>query len=196
MILEGLAVVIVAVTAIVIYTITSYYTSDKRLPPGPIPLPLVGNMFNMGPQPHLSLTSLSKTYGDIFRLSVGIHRIVVVNSIEAAREALVRRSSDFAGRPLLYTGSLITRKGKSISFGDFNATWKRQRKIAHSALKMFGSGIGRLEKEVSIITLPFSEVCLSSLYMKLQLTPPQNVVVQYQLSSYNAVLSSAFNVVR
>ncbi|KAK3755591.1 hypothetical protein QZH41_017586, partial [Actinostola sp. cb2023] len=150
MILEGFAVVFVASIAIVIYTLTVHFTKDRRLPPGPVPLPLVGNMFNMGPQPHLSLTSLAKKYGDIFRLTVGIRRIVVVNSIEAAREALVHRSNDFAGRPLLYTASLITRKGKSISFGDFDSTWKKQRKIAHSALRMFGNGIERLEGKVCL----------------------------------------------
>ena len=120
MIIEGLVAMIVLAVAISLYTITMHYTNDRRLPPGPIPLPFLGNVFDIGPQPHLSLTSLAKKYGDIFRLTVGIHRIVVVNSIEAAREALVRRSNDFAGRPLLYTASLITRKGKSISFGDFN----------------------------------------------------------------------------
>lgn len=149
MILEGLAILIVALTALVLSTITKHHCEDKRLPPGPVPLPLVGNLFNMGSQPHLGLASLAKTYGEIFRLTVGIHRIVVVSSIDAAREALVKRSNDYAGRPLLYTSSIITRKGSSISFGDFNATWKRQRKIAHSALKMFGTGIQRLEHKVS-----------------------------------------------
>lgn len=150
MIVEVVSVFVFAVVALFLYTIAAHYLEDDRLPPGPVPLPLVGNMFHMGVLPHLGLTALAKNYGEVFRLQVGIHRIVVVNSIESAREALVRRSNDFAGRPLLHTASLISRRGKSIAFGDFDATWKMQRKIAHSALKMFGSGIERLEAKICV----------------------------------------------
>ncbi|EDO48191.1 predicted protein [Nematostella vectensis] len=107
-------------------------------------------MLQMGPTPHLGLTELAKSYGEVFRLKVGSHRIVVVNSIEAAREALVRRANDFAGRPMLYTASLISRNGTDIAFGDFGPLWKQQRKIAHSALRMFGSGLKPLEEKITV----------------------------------------------
>ena len=130
----------------IIYTLVSYYWDDPRLPPGPIPLPLIGNMLQMGPNPHIGLTKLAKKYGKIFRIQVGAHRIVVINDIELAREALVRKSNDFAGRPMFYTASLISRGGKDIAFADFGPIWKEQRKLAHSALRMFGNGVKSIEK--------------------------------------------------
>ena len=139
---------LVAVSAILLYSAISHFTENPKLPPGPIPLPVIGNMIQMGTKPHLGLTQLAKKFGKVFRLTVGIHRIVVVNTIDVAREALVKKANDFAGRPRLHTADLISRGGKDIAFSDFGPTWKLQRKIAHTALKMFGHGIERIEYKV------------------------------------------------
>ncbi|XP_015779092.1 PREDICTED: steroid 17-alpha-hydroxylase/17,20 lyase-like isoform X1 [Acropora digitifera] len=149
MALELLALAFVMISAVLLYSVLSHVTDNPKLPPGPMPLPVIGNMLQMGMTPHYGLTSLAKKFGKIFRLSVGIHRMVVVNSIDLAREALVKKSSDFAGRPRLYTADLISRGGKDIAFSDFSPTWKLQRKVAHSALKMFGQGIKPIEEKVS-----------------------------------------------
>ncbi|OWM71911.1 hypothetical protein CDL15_Pgr017794 [Punica granatum] len=41
------------------------------LPPGPRPFPVIGNLLELGDQPHQSLTKLAKTYGPIMRLKLG-----------------------------------------------------------------------------------------------------------------------------
>ena len=148
MVLELLALAVVVISAFLLFSVFSHMTENPKLPPGPMPLPLIGNMLQMGTKPHHGLTKLAKKFGKVFRLTVGIHRIVVVNNIEVAREALVKKSNDFAGRPRLYTADLISRGGKDIAFSDFCPTWKLQRKIAHSALKMFGQGIRPIEEKV------------------------------------------------
>ena len=148
MALELLALAVVVIAAVLLYSAVSHQRENPKMPPGPIPLPIIGNMLQMGTKPHLGLTKLAKKFGKVFRLTVGIHRIVVVNTIDVAREALVKKSNDFAGRPRLYTADLISRGGKDIAFSDFSPTWKLQRKIAHSALKMFGQGIKPIEEKV------------------------------------------------
>ena len=148
MALELLALTVVVIAAVLLYSAVSHQRENPKLPPGPVPLPIIGNMLQMGTKPHLGLTKLAKKFGKVFRLTVGIHRIVVVNTIDVAREALVKKSNDFAGRPRLYTADLISRGGKDIAFSDFSPTWKLQRKIAHSALKMFGQGIKPIEEKV------------------------------------------------
>lgn len=148
MALELLALAFVMIAVVLLYSAYSNATENAKLPPGPMPLPLIGNMLQMGTKPHYGLTKLAKKFGKVFRLSVGVRRIVVINSIDLAREALVKKSHDFAGRPRLYTADLISRGGKDIAFSDFSPTWKLQRKIAHSALKMFGQGIKPIEEKV------------------------------------------------
>ncbi|KAI4371957.1 hypothetical protein MLD38_010246 [Melastoma candidum] len=54
------------------------YTS--LLPPGPPPLPLIGNLLSLGRLPHRSLHHLSLTYGPIMKLSLGRITTVVVSS--------------------------------------------------------------------------------------------------------------------
>ncbi|XP_010508139.1 PREDICTED: cytochrome P450 76C3-like [Camelina sativa] len=60
----------------------------NKLPPGPPTLPLVGNIFQLGPNPHRSLADFSKTYGPIMSLKLGRLTTVVISSPEAAKEAL------------------------------------------------------------------------------------------------------------
>ncbi|CAL2230823.1 unnamed protein product [Prunus armeniaca] len=41
------------------------------LPPGPKPFPFIGNLLELGNEPHLSLTKLSQIYGPIITLQLG-----------------------------------------------------------------------------------------------------------------------------
>ena len=64
----------------------------------------------------------------------------------AAREALVQKSVEFAGRPQdIYTAGKITRGFKDIAFADFGPVWQATRKLAHQSLKLYGSGMERME---------------------------------------------------
>jgi hypothetical protein len=85
----------------------------------------------------LELTKASKVYGKIFTLEVPGERMVVINSASIAREALLTKKDDFAGRPYSFTVSYLTRGSKDIGSADFNATWVVQRKIVHSAMRMY-----------------------------------------------------------
>uniref|UniRef100_A0A9J8AAN2 Steroid 21-hydroxylase n=2 Tax=Cyprinus carpio TaxID=7962 RepID=A0A9J8AAN2_CYPCA len=88
-------------------------------------------------QEHLPihLTSLALRYGNIYRLNCGNTTMVILNNSEIIREALVKKWSDFAGRPHSYTGDIVSSGGRTISLGDFNEEWKAQRRVAHSALQ-------------------------------------------------------------
>lgn len=70
----------------------------RGLPPGPRPLPLVGNLHLLGDQPHRSLAALAKTYGPLVSLRLGAVTTVVVTSPEVAREFLQTHDAVFATR--------------------------------------------------------------------------------------------------
>lgn len=124
--------------------------SPENLPPGPCPYPLIGNLTRLVGKPiHLAVTDLAKEYGKIYTLYLpGGQRCILINSIDLAREALLAKKDDFAGRPRTFIGDYLTRKGKDIFFGDFSQTMLLQRKLAHSALRMYGSGLKHLEERV------------------------------------------------
>ncbi|XP_008294729.1 steroid 21-hydroxylase isoform X2 [Stegastes partitus] len=104
--------------------------------PGPTSLFLVGNMMELT-HDHLPihLTNLAQRYGSIYRLKCGNTTMVVLNSSEVIREALVKKWSDFAGRPISYTGNIVSGGGHTISLGDYNEEWRAHRRLVHSALQ-------------------------------------------------------------
>ena len=44
-----------------------------------------------------------KKYGDIFSLKFGKQNVIVLNTIEVVKEALVKKAVEFAGRPKTYS---------------------------------------------------------------------------------------------
>lgn len=117
------------------------------LAPGPSPYPLIGNMLRLAGKPgHQAMTELAEEYGKIFTLYLpGGQRCVVINSIDLAREALLTKRDDFSGRPSTFISGYLSRGGSNIICADFTQTMILLRKIAHSALRMYGSGLKHLE---------------------------------------------------
>ncbi|XP_016489015.2 geraniol 8-hydroxylase-like [Nicotiana tabacum] len=71
--------------------------NNKKLPPGPIPLPFIGNLHNLiGAQPHKSLASLCQKYGPIFSLRLGKTTTVVISSAAGAKEVLQKQDLAFS----------------------------------------------------------------------------------------------------
>ena len=157
MILELIYAVLIGVGTYCIIEYLSHLSKLSRFPSGPLPLPVIGNLHQLGRKPHESLMELSKRYGDVFSLSFGNQRVVVVNGIKSAIEMLLKRGEDLSGRPQdLYTAAIISRNFQDIGFHDSGSDLKLMRKIAHSALKFYGSGLENLE---SNILLEIDEMC-------------------------------------
>ncbi len=99
----------------------------------------------------MTLAKLAAKHGDLMTVYFGGERAIIVSSSEIAREVLVRQSRIFGGRPLNlpYGAILFSHGGKNIAFReDMCPRWKKQRKIFHAAVKMFGSGLLPLETGV------------------------------------------------
>lgn len=107
-------------------------------------LPLVGNVFDMT-KTHLVLTEWAKTYGSVFRFNLFGEEIVVLNSFEAIHEALVTNGSDVAGRPHMYRTEHADRNRNSIVWQTYTPKLQFLRKTVHSSLRMYGSGLGKLQ---------------------------------------------------
>uniref|UniRef100_A0A673JDX7 Cytochrome P450 1A1-like n=1 Tax=Sinocyclocheilus rhinocerous TaxID=307959 RepID=A0A673JDX7_9TELE len=113
------------------------------LPPGPTPWPLVGNLFQMGEQIHLSLTNLRVQYGDVFQMKMGSLVVVVLSGYSTIKEALVRQGEAFAGRPDFFTFSAVA-NGTSMTFSEkYGEAWVLHKKICRNALKTFSQAESR-----------------------------------------------------
>ena len=57
----------------------------KNYPPGPFPLPIIGNMhLIMFGKSNETMRDLAKIYGDVFSLSFGMSRVVMVDGYHGA----------------------------------------------------------------------------------------------------------------
>ncbi|XP_044515039.1 cytochrome P450 1A2 [Gracilinanus agilis] len=108
-----------------------------KSPPGPWAWPLVGNVWTLGKNPHLTLTQLSEKYGDVMKIHIGSTPVIVLSGLETIRQALVKQGEDFKGRPDLYSFTFIT-DGYSLAFNpDSGEVWAVRRKLAQNALNTF-----------------------------------------------------------
>ncbi|XP_034424765.1 steroid 17-alpha-hydroxylase/17,20 lyase [Hippoglossus hippoglossus] len=127
------------------------HPSSPPLPHPSIPciprLPLLGSLPWLGGRlpPHLLFTRLVNRYGSLYALYLGPHYTVVVNDHQHAREVLLQRGRDFAGRPSMVTTDLLTRGGKDIAFADYSPLWKLHRRLVHNSFTLFGEGTSRLQ---------------------------------------------------
>lgn len=121
---------------------------SKNFPPGPRPLPLIGNVFDMTNFNHMTMRALAKQYGGIYMLTVMSKKIFVVADIDLAWDALVRQGNIFAGRTVSSVVFSLNQGLEGFVMGDFGSRWKLLRKVTHSALRIFGSGIRNLESKI------------------------------------------------
>ena len=132
---EELAWFVLAV--ILLKRIVNHLTTTTNLPLGPFPLPIIGNVHKLATDSrHVDLMELEKQYGKVLRLYLGSQLVVFVSGEKAIKEVLVTKSTEFAGRPSLYTSELYT-GGKGIGPGDYSPEWSIHRKIVVSSLKTY-----------------------------------------------------------
>ncbi|GAM17277.1 hypothetical protein SAMD00019534_004520, partial [Acytostelium subglobosum LB1] len=70
----------------------------RRHPPGPLPLPLIGNLHSLGNKPHLALYKMYQKYGNVFRLRMGAVETVVLTEPATLHEAFVDNPTMFVDR--------------------------------------------------------------------------------------------------
>ncbi|KAH6763854.1 hypothetical protein C2S51_015103 [Perilla frutescens var. frutescens] len=105
------------------------YRTARKLPPGPKPWPIIGNLNLLGPLPHRSLHLLSQKYGEIMLLKFGKFPVVVASSPKMAEQFLKVHDANFASRPALAAGKYISYDYSDVSFSPYSPYWRETRKI-------------------------------------------------------------------
>ncbi|XP_036752445.1 cytochrome P450 2B4-like [Manis pentadactyla] len=118
-----------------------------RLPPGPHPLPFVGNLLQMDRRGLLkSFMKLREKYGDVFTVYLGPRPIVMLCGTEALREALVDQAEAFSGRGKIAIVDPIF-KGFGVIFAN-GERWKALRRFSLATMRDFGMGKRSIEQKI------------------------------------------------
>uniref|UniRef100_A0A8C2ITV9 Cytochrome P450, family 2, subfamily k, polypeptide 19 n=1 Tax=Cyprinus carpio TaxID=7962 RepID=A0A8C2ITV9_CYPCA len=126
---------------LVLYLLSTGSKSQKegKEPPGPKPLPLLGNLLTLDlTRPFDAFFELSKTYGNIFQVFLGPKKTVLLVGYKTVKEALVNHAEEFGDRDIGPSFSIMNDEhGIVFSNGE---NWKEMRRFALSNLWDFGMG--------------------------------------------------------
>ncbi|CAI8584412.1 unnamed protein product [Vicia faba] len=105
-------------------------TRKAPYPPGPRGLPLIGNLHQLDNSIlYLQFSKLSKIYGPLFSVQLGLRSAIVVSSAEIAKEIFKNNDLVFSNRPLLYGQQKLSYNGSEIAFSPYSDFWKDIRKF-------------------------------------------------------------------
>ncbi|NWI26647.1 CP2K6 protein, partial [Sula dactylatra] len=126
-----------------------HVNTRDNFPPGPKPLPIIGNLHTMDlKRPYLTMLELSKTYGPVFSIQMGLRKMVVLSGYDTVKEALVNQADAFAGRPKIPVLEKAGKgKARGVVFAD-GENWKVMRRFTLTTLRDFGMGKKAVEDRV------------------------------------------------
>ncbi|XP_022741425.1 cytochrome P450 CYP736A12-like [Durio zibethinus] len=104
------------------------HKNDRKLPPGPCALPIIGNLHMLGKLPHQNLHHLAKRYGPIMSLRLGYVPTIVVSSPQAAEQFLKTHDLVFASRPKVQSSQYMSYGAKGMAFTQYGSYWRTVRK--------------------------------------------------------------------
>lgn len=83
------------------HTATIVQIEEYKQAPGPLPWPILGNLALLGRYavPFQGFTELAKQFGDVYSLTLGTTRCLIVNNLDLIREVLNQNGKYFGGRP-------------------------------------------------------------------------------------------------
>lgn len=112
-----------------IYALTISGRRNSRLPPGPYPFPVIGNLLKLSDKPHRSIATLSKRYGPLMSLKLGSRTTIVVSSPDLAKEFFHTHDISFSSRTIPYTARIVDHDKYSIAWLPTGDEWRRLRRI-------------------------------------------------------------------
>ncbi|KAL7218508.1 hypothetical protein ACSBR2_011715 [Camellia fascicularis] len=105
-------------------------TNNKQnLPPSPPKLPIIGNLHQLGPQPHRSLQTLARRHGPLILLHLGNIPTLIVSSAEFARAVMKTHDLFFSNRPNSAIPRRLLYDLKDLSLAPYGDYWRQMRSI-------------------------------------------------------------------
>ncbi|CAI0476666.1 unnamed protein product [Linum tenue] len=106
--------------------------TPSKLPPGPAQLPIIGNLHNLGDQPHKSLADLAKIHGPLMSLKLGQVTTIVASSPAVAKEILQKHDQVLCNRQVLLAIQARDHHQFGMPWLPVESRWRNLRKVCNS----------------------------------------------------------------
>ncbi|XP_056261447.1 cytochrome P450 2K1-like [Seriola aureovittata] len=164
---------------LLVYLVSTFsFTSqeDKKEPPGPRPLPLLGNLLQMDlKRPYETLLKFSKKYGSVFTIYLGPKKVVVLAGYKTVKEALVNHAEEFGERAQMQIMNDVS-QGHGVLWSN-GESWKEMRRFALTNLRDYGMGKKACEDKICEESQQLTEVFKKFKGEAFDMTQPINYAV-------------------
>uniref|UniRef100_A0A8C6WAH7 Cytochrome P450 n=1 Tax=Nannospalax galili TaxID=1026970 RepID=A0A8C6WAH7_NANGA len=113
--------------------------SGEKLPPGPTPLPVIGNYLQLNTKD--TRLGDGERYGSVFTIHLGLCRVVVLYGYDAVKGALVDQAEEFSDRGEQSTCHTLV-KGYGVTFSNGERS-KRLWRFTIATLRDWQTGVGK-----------------------------------------------------
>ncbi|KAG2332327.1 hypothetical protein Bca4012_018090 [Brassica carinata] len=120
------------IAAAIVAAVVSYNLIQRlrfKLPPGPRPKPIVGNLYDIKPVRFRCYYEWAETYGPIISVWIGSILNVVVSSAELAKEVLKEHDQKLADRHRNRSTEAFSRNGQDLIWADYGPHYVKVRKV-------------------------------------------------------------------
>lgn len=114
-----------------------YYLYQRlrfKLPPGPRPWPIVGNLYDIKPVRFRCFAEWAQAYGPIISVWFGSKLNVIVSNTELAKEVLKENDQQLADRHRSRSAAKFSRDGKDLIWADYGPHYVKVRKVCNLEL--------------------------------------------------------------
>nr|WMY26074.1 AzoC [Aspergillus insulicola] len=122
----------------VYFVLSSSGKTDKKtlpLPPGPKPLPVLGNLFQIPKERYWErYQELHRKYGPIFSLNMGTKVVIVLGNHQVANDLLEKRSRIYSSRPAFTFARECLTKNLMVGILPYGPKWRESRRVQASLL--------------------------------------------------------------
>ncbi|RCN40005.1 unspecific monooxygenase [Ancylostoma caninum] len=135
---------------LVLYFVYELYWKRRNLPPGPTPLPIVGNLHTLlRHEPGYSAFEMwRRQYGPVCTFWLGSFPFVLISDYPTLKETFVRDGNAFAGKFHVEEITKLYRGGQYGIVDTVGEMWREHRRFALHVLRDFGLGKDGMEQRV------------------------------------------------